>query len=124
MFLLSRWSGGLVARYGSRLPLIIGPLIAACGYAIFLRPGIGGNYWTNFFPPVALLGLGMAISVAPLTTVVMSSVLLNRSGIASGVNNAFERMACLVSIVFIGIVFLQFFNTELLLRITKSYLSL
>src|SRR5207244_5085510 len=93
MFLLSRWSGGLVARYGSRLPLIIGPLIAACGYAIFLRPGIGGNYWTNFFPPVALLGLGMAISVAPLPTVVMSSVLHNRCRIAPGVDKPIERAA-------------------------------
>src|SRR5438128_6008164 len=74
MFLLSRWSGGLVARYGSRLPLIVGPLIAACGYALFLRPGIGGNYWTDFFPPVALLVLGMTIDVAPLTAMVMASV--------------------------------------------------
>ena len=123
MFLLSRWSGGLVARYGSRLPLIIGPLIAACGYAIFVRPGIGGNYWTNFFPPVALLGLGMAISVAPLTTVVMSSVPQNRSGIASGVNNAVARTAGLVAIAVFGIVMLQIFKGELDRRMTNSNLS-
>ena len=123
MFLLSRWSGGLVARCGSRLPLIVGPLIAACGYALFLRPGIGGNYWTNFFPPVALLGLGMAISVAPLTTVVMSSVPQNRSGIASGVNNAVARTAGLVAIAVFGIVMLQIFKGELDRRMTNSNLS-
>lgn len=113
MFLLSRWSGGLVARYGSRLPLIVGPLIAACGYALFLRPGIGGNYWADFFPPVALLGLGMAVSVAPLTTVVMNSVPSNRSGIASGVNNAVARTAGLVAIAVFGIVMLHIFKSEL-----------
>src|SRR2546429_3188491 len=57
MFLLSRWSGGLDARYGSRLPLIVGPSIAACGYALFLRPGIGGNYWYDFFRHAATLSL-------------------------------------------------------------------
>jgi hypothetical protein len=123
MFLLSRWSGGLIARYGSRLPLIIGPLIAACGYALCLRPGIGGgNYWADFFPPVAVIGLGMAVSVAPLTTIVMSSVPQNRSGIASGVNNAVARTAGLVAIAVFGIVMLQIFKGELDRQMTNSKL--
>jgi hypothetical protein len=113
MFALSRWSGGLVARYGGRLPLIIGPLIVAVGYTLFLRPGIGGNYWATFFGPVAVLGLGMAISVAPLTTVVMMAVSQNRAGTASGVNNAVSRTAGLVAIAVLGVVMLNVFKTQL-----------
>jgi len=113
MFALSPWSGGLVARYGARIPLIVGPLVAACGYALFLRPGIGGNYWTDFLPPVAVLGLGMAISVAPLTTIVMNSVSQTRAGVASGVNNAVARTAGLVAIAVFGIIMLHIFKGEL-----------
>jgi Major Facilitator Superfamily len=111
--LLSRWSGGLVARYGPKLPLIVGPLIVAGSYLLFMLPGVGGSYLLNFFPPVLFLGLGMAISVAPLTTTVMNSVSQNHAGVASGVNNAVARTASLLAIAVLGIVMLDVFKNEL-----------
>jgi EmrB/QacA subfamily drug resistance transporter len=113
MFALSGWAGGLVDRFGARGPLVAGPAIAAVGFALFAVPGVGGSYWTTFFPAVLVLGLGMAVTVAPLTSTVMNALGPDHAGLASGVNNAVSRAAGLLAIALLGIVMQQAFDHAL-----------
>jgi EmrB/QacA subfamily drug resistance transporter len=113
MFLLSRWAGRLVDRYGARGPLIIGPLIVAAGFGLFAVPSIGNSYWKAFFPALVILGSGMTVTVPPLTTVVMNSVKENRVGTASGINNAVARVAGVLAIAILGIVMVKAFSFSL-----------
>lgn len=115
MGLLSSWAGGLVDRVGARLPLLVGPAIAGLGFFLFgfLPEGPGDSYWTTFFPAALVLGLGMAVSVAPLTTAVMQAAPETETGTASGINNAAARLANLVAIAVFGIVMVRVFGARL-----------
>jgi len=113
LFFLSRWAGGLVDRYGARRPLIIGPSLAALGFGLFALGAGGGSYWLTTFPATAALGLGMAVTVAPLTTTVMNAVDDRQAGLASGINNAVSRAATLLALSCFGIVMLWIFEAQL-----------
>jgi EmrB/QacA subfamily drug resistance transporter len=119
MLLLSGWSGKRADRHGPRASLVAGPLIAALGYALLAIPGAGGSYWSTFFLPVTILGLGMAVTVAPLTTTVMGAAGPARAGVASGINNAISRTGSLLAIAVFGIFAYQRFGSGLAQRLAS-----
>jgi EmrB/QacA subfamily drug resistance transporter len=122
LFAISPIAGRMAAKIGPRLPLLIGPAIAALGLALFARPTIGGSYWTTFFPAIVTLGIGMSFTVAPLTATVMGSLDERHAGVASGVNNAVSRVAGLLTIAVLGIVLSQSFKARAEPRIAALYL--
>jgi EmrB/QacA subfamily drug resistance transporter len=123
MFVFSRWSGGLVAKIGARLPLVAGAIVAGLGFLAYARPGPGGSYWTTFFPAAVILGFGAALFVAPLTTAVMEAIDTSEAGIASGINNAVSRVAGLLAIAALGIVLLKTFYGDFDRGIARQALS-
>ncbi len=123
MFLLSRWAGSLVDHYGAKLPLVVGPVVTAAGFVLFAVPDSGGTYWLTFFPAVLVMGLGMVITVSPLTTAVMGAVENRHAGIASGINNAAARAAGLLAIAVLGIVMISAFNNNLDSHLAQLQLS-
>ena len=115
--LLSRWSGGLIDRFGARWPLIIGPAIAAGSFALLAESR--GPYWT-ILAPMAVLGLGMAVTIAPLTTAVLNAVPAHRTGVASGINNAVASVGSLLVIALLGSVALGSMSRSLELRLESA----
>ncbi|MBW3633354.1 MAG: MFS transporter [Chloroflexi bacterium] len=117
LFALSRGTGALIGHSGARLPLTIGPSIVALAFLLFARPGTNGSYWTTFLPAAIVLGIGMAITVPPLTTAVMSAASQHQAGTASGINNAVARTAGLIAIAVFGVIVTTVFNRELTSRL-------
>jgi EmrB/QacA subfamily drug resistance transporter len=112
MALLSRWSGGLLDRFGARLPLVVGPTITALGFGL-LALAVGGDAYWGFLVSITVLGLGMAISVAPLTTTVINAVPAHQTGVASGINNAVASLAGLLAVAIFGAVALGIYDHAL-----------
>jgi len=120
---LSRWAGGLINRVGARLPLTVGPTIAAVGLALFARGGVGDSYWSTIFPAMCLLGFGMTITVAPLTTAVMGAIESAHSGVASGINNTVSRVAGLLAIAVFGVFLARTFDAQVRPRLDRLSLA-
>jgi EmrB/QacA subfamily drug resistance transporter len=110
---LSRWSGGLVDRFGARWPLIAGPTITALGFVLLAFASGNGRYYWVFLLPMTVLGFGMAITVAPLTTTVINAVPEHQTGMASGINNAVASVASLLLIAVLGTAAIDVFDHSL-----------
>jgi MFS family permease len=117
-FVMGRWAGGLVTRYGEKLPLVVGPAFAAAGFILFAVPGVeSGSYWTTFFPAVVVLGFGMSLVFAPLSIAILDAVEEEHSGLGSGVNRAVQRTAKVLGLAVLAFLVLAAFDNSLDARV-------
>lgn len=120
----SRWIAPITARFGARIVLTVGPLVTAVGYALLAVPGVdSGPYWSSFLAGIVALGIGMGVSVAPLTTTVMAAVGQQHSGTASGINNAVSRVAAVLAIAVVSAAVVAQFGSQLTARTAGLDLS-
>ena len=112
-FVMGRWAGGLVTRYGEKLPLMVGPVLAAAGFVLFALPGVGGSYWTTYFPAVVVLGIGMSLVFGPLSIAILNAVEEEHSGLGSGVNRSVQRTAKLLGLAVLAFLVLATFDNSL-----------
>lgn len=104
LMLLSSFFGGLAGKYGPRFFMAVGPIVAGVGHLAMLTVTTEINYWWNILPGVVLIGLGLAITVAPLTAAILGSISEKQSGIGSAINNAIARVAGLITVAMLGII--------------------
>ena len=117
--LLSRLTGALTNRVGPRAMLTTGPFVTGVGFVLLGLLTAHGGYWSTLFPALMAVGLGLTITVAPLTTTVMTSTTRDRIGVASGINNAVSRVAGLLAVAVLGIVFVGAHNAALSARLDQ-----
>lgn len=101
---LSSWFGSLSGRFGPRIFMTVGPILAGVGTLMYSGLGSEVNYWTQVLPGVVVFSLGLSMTVAPLTSAILGSVPTTQSGIGSATNNAISRVAGLVAIAMIGVI--------------------
>jgi len=126
LILISPWAGGLADRYGPRPLLIVGPLVAGIGFACFALPSVThgpSDYGKHFLPALALLGLGMGLTIAPLSSAVVAAVDSDRSGLASGINSTAARLAGVLAVAILGSIGIVAFRASLELRLTDRNVS-
>jgi EmrB/QacA subfamily drug resistance transporter len=123
MFVLSGRFGALAARIGPRVPLAVGPMVGAAGLALLIRVDRNADYVVDILPAMLLFGLGLALTVAPLTTTILNSVAERNMGVASGVNNAVARVAGLLAIAALGAVISAQFSSSLDGRLGENRLG-
>ncbi len=103
-FFLARWFGTLAGRHGPRLYMALGPLIAAAGYLLMTRVDVDFDFWTQMLPGLVVFGLGLSMTVSPLTAAILAAVDPVQSGVGSAINNAISRIAGLIAIAFTGVI--------------------
>jgi len=120
---LSRYAGAVADRIGPRLPLTVGPAVAAAGFILFVVLPSRGPYATTVLPGLAVVGVGLAITIAPLTTTILNCVEQDEQGAASGINNAVARVAGLLAVAVLGIAATGAFNRGVDRRLDAAHVS-